>query len=91
MLIGTGWQVDVFVVTRPAGVTVSLDGVPIDDGAFISVGGDYEVARIPSNDGVHTLEAAEGFMVTVVGYSSADSYAYLGGTGTGVINPTPEG
>lgn len=91
VLIATGWQVDAFVVTRPAGVEVTLDGVAIPDDAFISVGGDYEVARVPGNDGVHSLDSTEGFMVTVVGYDSADSYAYLGGTGTGVINPTPEG
>jgi hypothetical protein len=58
-----------------------------DDG----IHGDYEVARVPTNDGVHSLEADAGFMVTVVGYDDADSYAYLGGTGTGVINPNPEG
>jgi len=27
----------------------------------------------------------------VVGYDEYDSYAYLGGSGTGKINPTPEG
>lgn len=91
VLVGTGWQLDEFVVTRPAGVAVTIDGVAIPDEEFISVGGDYEVARVPTNDGVHSLEAGAGFMVTVVGYDDADSYAYLGGTGTGVINPNPEG
>jgi hypothetical protein len=27
--------------------------------------------------------------VIIVGYDQHDSYAYLGGTGTGVINPNP--
>jgi len=27
----------------------------------------------------------------VVGYDEYDSYAYLGGSGTGKINPTPQG
>lgn len=91
VLVATGWQVDVFVITRPEGVTVELDGVAIEDAAFIDVGGGYEVARIPTTDGVHSIEATDGVMITVVGYANADSYAYLGGTGTGVINPTPQG
>ena len=28
--------------------------------------------------------------VTVVGFDSYDSYAYLGGVGTSVINPSPQ-
>jgi hypothetical protein len=31
------------------------------------------------------------FGVVVVGWDTHDSYAYTGGTGTGIINPNPEG
>ena len=70
---------------------VTLDGVAIDDAAFIDAGGGYEVARVAAADGVHALDSTQGFMVMVVGFDDADSYAYVGGTGTGVINPNPEG
>ena len=33
----------------------------------------------------------EPFSVAVVGYDLADSYAYMGGSGTGLINPEPAG
>lgn len=91
VLVPSEWINDVLVVTRPTGVAVTLDGVAIDDAEFIDAGGGYEVARVPAADGVHALDSTEGFMVMVVGFDQADSYAYVGGTGTGVINPNPEG
>jgi hypothetical protein len=91
LLVPSEWELDFFVVTRPNGAAVSIDGVAIDDTLFLPAGGGYEVARVLTTDGVHSLESDVGFMVTVVGYDSADSYAYIGGTGTGVINPNPEG
>ena len=91
VLVPSEWINDVLVITRPTGVEVALDGTPIPDTDFIDVGGGFEVARVPTSDGVHALDSAEGFMVMVVGFDDADSYAYVGGTGTGVINPNPEG
>lgn len=91
VLVPSEWLNDMLVVTRPTGVEVTLDGVAIADASFIDAGGGYEVARVPASDGVHALDSAEGFMVMVVGFDDADSYAYVGGTGTGVINPNPAG
>lgn len=91
LLVPSEWELDFFVVTRPNGADITIDGVAMNDMDFLPVGGGYEVARVPTTDGVHSLESDSGFMVTVVGYDSADSYAYIGGTGTGVINPNPEG
>lgn len=92
VLVPNEWETDVLVLTRPAGVDIELDGVEIDDSEFLDIDdGDYEVARVVVPDGIHTLEAAVGFSVVVVGYDSYDSYAYLGGSGTGVINPNPTG
>jgi hypothetical protein len=53
--------------------------------------GGWEVARVQVEDGVHQLLGATGFSVAVVGYALADSYAYMGGSGTGLINPEPAG
>ena len=92
VLVPSEWTTDVLVITRPAGSDISLDGTDIDDGEFIDIdNGEFEVARVVVADGVHTLEADSGFSVVVVGYDEYDSYAYLGGSGTGKINPTPQG
>jgi len=91
VLVASDWEIDQFVITRAAGSSVSMDGAVIDDALFVPVGAEFEVARIPAADGVHMLEGELGFSVVVVGYDSADSYAYLGGSSTGKINPNPEG
>lgn len=93
VLVPGTWVNDVFVLTRPAGATITIDGTPVDDSLFAPVGGGtYEVARVPVADGVHVLDGGDQkFGVVVVGYDQHDSYAYIGGTGTGIINPNPEG
>lgn len=85
------WMTDVGTITRPLGAEVRVDGTPIPDADFAPVGADFEVARVVLADGIHVLEGDEAFSIIVAGYDAADSYAYLGGTGTAVINPTPEG
>ncbi|MCA9696261.1 MAG: IgGFc-binding protein, partial [Myxococcales bacterium] len=85
------WDLDQLVITRKTGQPVTLDGVELADPAFIAVGPDHEVGRFVVADGVHQLESPVGFSVVVVGYDYADSYAYLGGSGTGLINPRPQG
>lgn len=93
VLVPGTWVNDVFVLTRPAGAPITIDGVAVDNTLFSPVGsGAYEVARVPVPDGVHVLDGGdEKFGVVVVGYDQHDSYAYIGGTGTGIINPNPEG
>ena len=85
------WEIDQLVITRQTGQPVELDGMPLNDVAFVPVGPDHEVGRFVVADGVHQLEGPVGFSVVVVGHDYADSYAYLGGSGTGIINPRPQG
>ncbi|MCA9662562.1 MAG: IgGFc-binding protein [Myxococcales bacterium] len=93
VLVPGTWVNDVAVITRAVGATVTIDDVPVNDAAFNPVANSgYEVARVPIPDGVHVLDGGEDpFGVVIVGYDSWDSYAYLGGTGTGTINPNPPG
>ena len=93
VLVPGTWINDVAVLARPAGATITLDGVAIDDNLFVPVADSgYEVARVPVADGIHVLDGDQNsFSVIIVGYDTFDSYAYLGGTGTGVINPNPVG
>ncbi|HUT78355.1 MAG TPA: IgGFc-binding protein, partial [Polyangia bacterium] len=94
VLVPGTWIYDTLVVTRRAGSDVLLDGATIPGSNFIDVAGSgYEVARLPVDDGIHTLESTEpenGLAVIVVGYDSYDSYAYAGGMGMGAINPVVE-
>lgn len=93
ILVPGTWITDVAVVTRPTGAQILLDGVAISDALFNPVAASgFEVARVPVADGVHVFDGGvEPFSVIIVGYDQYDSYAYLGGTGTGKINPNPPG
>ncbi len=93
VLVPGTWINDYLVLTRFAGAQIEVDGVVVPDNEFIPVGdGDYEVARVLTPDGVHTVDGlGDPCSVSVVGFDSYDSYAYFGGVGTSVINPDPAG
>jgi hypothetical protein len=93
ILVPGTWINDIAVLTRAAGAPITMDGVPVSDAEFNPVAGSgYEVARVPVPDGVHVFDGGTSpFSVVIVGYDEYDSYAYLGGTGTGKINPNPPG
>ncbi len=93
VLVPSTWITDVAVVARPAGAEILLDGAPIADNLFIPVANSgFEVARVPVADGIHVFDGdTNAFSIVILGYDDYDSYAYLGGTGTGVINPNPQG
>lgn len=91
VLVPSEWPEDYLVLTRPEGSSITLDDELVPDDAFIPAASGYEVARVPVNDGVHSLDGTDPFSVVVVGYGLANSYAYLGGASTGQINPNPAG
>jgi hypothetical protein len=93
VLVPGTWINDALIITRHAGAGVDLDGEPLPDDPFVPVANSgYEVARIPVDDGIHTLSAGGGTTlgVIVVGWDQWDSYAYAGGMGMGEINPGVE-
>ena len=75
---------------EPAGATITLDGANVT--GFVPIGASgYSVARVPLSDGIHVLDGNETpFSVIIVGYDEYDSYGYLAGTGTKIINPDPQ-
>jgi hypothetical protein len=89
VLVPGTWTKDYLIITRPEGAQILIDGMPAADMEFAPVADSgYEVGRILVPDGVHVLDGGDAaFQVVVVGF---DSYGYLGGTGTGVINPNPQ-
>ncbi|MCA9635481.1 MAG: IgGFc-binding protein [Myxococcales bacterium] len=92
VLVPGTWVNDVGVFVRQGGAQIAIDGVTIPDASFNPVGkSGFEVARVPLTDGVHFLDGmGMPFGVTIVGYDQWDSYAYLGGTGTKIVNPNPQ-
>jgi len=94
VLVPGTWINDVLIITRHATEGVLLDDMLMPDDPFVPVADSgYEVARIPIDDGIHTLASEDetyGLAVIVVGYDSYDSYAYAGGMGMGEINPVVE-
>jgi hypothetical protein len=91
VLVPGVWPDDAAVITRPVGVTITMDGLAVADSEFAPVGAEFEVARVPVADGVHRFEGDEPFSVAITGTHQTGSYAYLGGTATAVINPEPAG
>ncbi|MDY0060145.1 MAG: IgGFc-binding protein [Myxococcota bacterium] len=82
-------------VTAPLGTKVLLDGAEIPPGSFEPVGdGEFVVARIPVDDGVHTFASvpgpgqakAPGIGVILYGWDQYVSYAYPGGLNLNLIN-----
>jgi hypothetical protein len=94
VLVPGTWINDALIITRHATQGVILDDNLMPDDPFIPVAdSEYEVARVPIDDGIHTLASEDpeyGLAVIVVGYDSWDSYAYAGGMGMGEINPIVE-
>ena len=91
VLVPQTWDPDFAILTRPTGVEIRVDGVAVDDMEFIPVSNAWEVARIQIADGVHVFDGDAAFGVIVAGYTDVNSYAYVGGIGTEVINPNPVG
>jgi hypothetical protein len=94
VLVPETWINDVLIITRLAGSETLLDDEVIPDSEFVAVADSgFEVARLPVDDGIHTLFSAngdDGVGVTVVGWDEWDSYAYTGGMGLAAINPDVE-
>ena len=67
-------------IARMTGSRVSMDGVDVAATAFNSFGsGDYELAWLAVDEGVHYFEGDDPFSLIVTGYSNAVSYGYPGG------------
>ena len=87
VLVPSTWVNDYFVLTRPTGATVQVDGAAVTSGWVTAGSSAYEIARVNVSDGVHVLQGTAPFGVIVLGYDSYDSYGYPGGLDQQIINP----
>ncbi len=75
-----GYTSNWLTVARLAGEPVNLDGALIPENAFRPFGdGQFELAWIQVEEGVHHLDSQQPFSLSVYGYSQAVSYGYPGG------------
>ncbi len=74
---------DYINVMAPMGAEILLDGLPIPLDSFTPIGkGDWSIARVPVEDGVHTIAATDEstlFSTLVYGFDQYVSYGYPGG------------
>lgn len=91
VLTPQGYSRDYVAIIRPAGATIEIDGTTIADAQFQPVGsGNWEVATIEVEPGVHIVEGTEPFGLQAYGFDTAVSYAYPGGLNlVGVDEPAP--
>ncbi|MBI4700219.1 MAG: hypothetical protein HY744_03465 [Deltaproteobacteria bacterium] len=92
VLVPPNWIYDFFIITKHVGETVTVDGNPVAQNAFVPINNgkdapEWEVARISATDGAHKVKGSKPCGIVVVGYDSYDSYAYPGGLNQQLINP----
>ncbi len=81
---GDTWTKNYFVIATETGNTFKFDGASLPSGCQTVTGPEiggvkYEALRCPLADGSHTVEGDKPFGITVYGYGSAGSYAFVGG------------
>jgi hypothetical protein len=66
-------------IVAPSDATVRLDDQPVDASRFTAIGGQWKVARVAVQDGVHRINADKPVGVVVYGFDDDVSYGYAGG------------
>jgi hypothetical protein len=85
------YDVNYVDIVQPMDATLTLDGAPIDI-APVAIGSGFGVARVElplGNSGAHLLEATAPVGIQVLGYGTATSYQYPGGSDLIAIAPPP--
>jgi hypothetical protein len=76
---------DFLNIIAPTGSEVTIDGNIVEGWAPVAEG-TFSVAKVPVEDGTHTLVSEAQFTVVAYGYDSDVSYAYPGGLNLEAIN-----
>lgn len=81
---------DYINIMAPVDATVDLDGARVGDGQFTTFGtGEFKVARLLVDDGVHAVTASAPVAVIVYGFDSYVSYGYPAGLNLSELNEEP--
>ena len=79
----SAWTANWIVIAAPSGTKLTFDGAP-PSGCSVEPAGTlggkaYESVRCAVGSGVHRLKGDQPFGVTVYGYGTSSSYAFVGG------------
>jgi hypothetical protein len=95
-LVPDTWEDNYMVLSRPAGVSILFDGMPLGggelDGCYTGpigmvAGVMYDQLTCPIGEGSHTLTGDRPFGLMVFGYYSVGAYSFAGGSDVKIINP----
>ncbi len=95
-LVPATFQYNYAVFAKPVAADISVDGIPLSGVEFSSckkapigqvAGVDFEQVTCPLSDGRHTASSSQPFGLSVYGYYSVGSYAFVGGSDVKIINP----
>lgn len=95
-LVPATFEKNYAVFAKPVGAKIMLDGKALDGGDFSTcprapigtiAGVQYEQVTCLLPDGHHTAEGDMPFGLSVYGYYSVGSYAFVGGSDVRLINP----
>jgi len=85
-LVPTKYAINYLAVVAPTSATVTLDGSPIPSSQFTTVGSAaYKTARMPIQEGSHSLSSEANVGIVVYGWDWYVSYGYPGGMRTETI------
>jgi len=95
-LVPDTWQDNYMVLSRPAGVNIMFDGMPLGNGEFdgcytgpigVVAGTMYDQITCKLTEGKHNLSADMPIGLMVFGYYSVGAYSFAGGSDVKIINP----
>lgn len=90
-LVPATFQTNYAVFSRPVGAAITLDGVEVTSCVQAAIGVvagiEYEQVTCPLAEGHHTASSPQPFGLSVYGYYSVGSYAFVGGSDVKIINP----
>lgn len=94
-LVPSTFTKNYIVVAKPVDGSVLLDGVAIEGVEFacaqepigVVAGIDYEQVTCEATPGHHAITSEKPFGLSVYGYHSVGSYAFVGGSDVKIINP----
>jgi hypothetical protein len=95
-LVPDTWQDNYMVLSRPEGVNITFDGMPLGNGEFDGcytgpigtvAGVNYDQLTCKVTEGKHNLSADKPIGLMVFGYFSVGAYSFAGGSDVKIINP----
>jgi hypothetical protein len=79
ILVPEGYNEDWVTVIRPIGLEITVDGTVLNESFISFANGQWEMAYVQLNSGIHTFVANDAFGLIAYGWNQAVSYGYPAG------------